>query len=85
MTDRDDTAVRASGQGLVGLHIEDQHALLAGAHVEDMQALDTEHCISARTPGGRGHTHTVSHRQGLSRSAAWSPPIVKGPDAFSIP
>jgi hypothetical protein len=38
-----------------------------------MDALDTEQFISPRTPRGPGRTRTVSHRQGLSREAAWSP------------
>ena len=57
VTDRHHTAVRAPGQRLVGLHIEHQHAIVAGRHLEDMEGVDNEDPISPRTPGGAGR-HT---------------------------
>lgn len=81
VTDRHHTAVRAPGQRLVGLHIEHQHAIVAGGHLEDMEAVNTEDLISPRTPGGAGRTRRVQHRQGLSFSSLVAADR-EGPDAF---
>lgn len=45
----DDTAARATGQRLVGLDIDNEHPVVAGHHGQDVQAIDTEELISART------------------------------------
>lgn len=76
VTDRHHTAGRAPGQRLVGLHIEHQHAIVAGGHLEDMEAV-TPKISSARAhqevPGAHVGCNTVR----VFRSAAWSPLIVK--------
>src|SRR5204862_8038666 len=48
-----------SRSGMVGLHIEHQHAIVAGGHLEDMEAVNTEDLISPSTPGGAGRTRRV--------------------------
>ena len=74
--DSNNAAVRAAGQGQVGLHRDYDLAVVLGGHVEDVQALDTEQLISPRTACDRGPTSTVGHVR-VSLLAAWSPPIVE--------
>ena len=61
VADRDHTAGRAPRQGLVGLHIQHDRALLARGDVEDVDALDTEDFIGPGAPGHTGTTYTVGH------------------------
>jgi hypothetical protein len=70
---RDNAAAGTASRIDIGLDVDNDDAVVPGRHIEDMDALDTEQFISPRTPRGPGRIRTVSHRQGLSGEAAWSP------------
>ena len=74
--DRDNSAVRAPRQRLVGLDVDEQPPVLSRGHLQDVESLDTEQSISPRTARDRGPTPRVGHVRAFP-SAAWSPLIVE--------
>lgn len=61
VADRDDPTVRTTRQGLVGLNVEHQRAVLASHDSQDVDALDTEQLIGPGAPRHARTTRTVGH------------------------